>query len=307
MSYRLVKTDEGRTFTKDIEVLDRDSLGGLGERTLEVLEAVGQQRTYPKKIAESLGIHEQKVYYHIKKLKDAGLIEVVKKERKGSALCKFYRPKADALGFQVTEGWKKSREPDTKVPDEAFEFFSEFVGGDSFKGSIVVGSPVEHGPFMTASRDGHYAIQLGLFLGGFCSLENRFAVKLDTEVKAEKALDRNLILIGGPITNTVSRDLNEVLEVRFDWENRWKIYSGRTGKSYSEENVGLIAKVEDRNYKRILLSGLDFRGTKTCILAATQQPEKIFDDYVSDKQFYRVIKGLDRDGDGKTDDVEILE
>jgi len=160
---------------------------------------------------------------------------------------------------------------------------------------------------MTASRDGHYAVQLGLFLGGFCDLEERFVVKLDTEVKAEEALDRNLIVIGGPITNTVSRDLNEDLDVRFDWEKTWKIVSDRTGNSYSDENLGLIAKIEKNGHKRILLSGLDFEGTKTCILAATQQPEKVFDGYTRGEEFYRVIKGLDRDGDGKTDDIEILE
>ncbi len=304
---KIVKEDGGQLYSKEIKVLGSDDAGAVTEKTLEVLRSIEKEGAYPKKIAEKLDIHEQKVYYHIEKLKEAGLVEVVKEERRGGALCKIYRPSADSIGFMVNDEWNKSRGSDLKVPEEALNFFNEFVSDESFSGSIVVGSPREHGPFMTASRDGHYAVQLGLFLGGFCDLEERFVVKLDTEVKAEEALDRNLIVIGGPITNTVSRDLNEDLDVRFDWEKTWKIVSDKTGNSYSDENLGLIAKIERNGHKRILLSGLDFEGTKTCILAATQQPEKVFDGYTRGEEFYRVIKGLDRDGDGKTDDIEILE
>lgn len=307
MPERLVKEKDGELWMKDVNLLDKDEADSISKKTLEVFEVIVEEESYPKKIAEKLDIHEQKVYYHIKKLKEAGLVEVSREERKGGALCKFYRPAAGALGFDISDEWKRSRRGDLDVEGEVLDFFSEFVGSGTFNGSMVVGSPKEHGPFMTAARDGHYAVQLALYLGGFCDLEERFVIKLDTEVKAEEALDRDLILIGGPITNTVSRDLNEELKIRFDWEKTWKIVSDVTGNSYSDENIGLVAKVEHRGHSRILLSGLDFEGTKTCILGVTQQPEKVLEGYNSDEEFYRVIRGLDRDGDGKTDDIEILE
>ncbi|KXA88505.1 hypothetical protein AKJ57_06830, partial [candidate division MSBL1 archaeon SCGC-AAA259A05] len=114
-------------------------------------------------------------------------------------------------------------------------------------------------------------------------------------------------LVGGPITNTVSRDLNEKLKVNFDWDKTWKIVSEKTGKEYLGDNLGLIAKIRENGHVWILLSGLDFKGTKTCIIAITQKYEKILRDYEGREEFYRVIRGLDRDGDGKTDDIEILE
>lgn len=307
MSNKLLKEEEGEYWVKDAQLLDEEKLQTLSPKTVEILKKVSEEETYPKRIADQLGIHEQKVYYHIKKLEDLDLIEVSKKERKGGALCKFYRATSKAFAFDLDGGWNKIKPKKLDVSDRLLSFLSEFTEGGKFHGSIVVGSPKEHGPFMTSARDGHYAVQLGIFLGNFCDLENRFVVKLDTEVKAEDALDRHLLLIGGPITNTISRDLNENLKVKFDWEKTWKIVSEVTGNEYSGENLALIAKIQESDHSRILISGLDFKGTKTGIIALTQYYDEILEDYDENEEFYRVIKGLDRDGDGKTDDIEILE
>lgn len=308
MSDKLVREEEGSHYVKDIKLLDEEKLKNLNSQTVRVLKEFARERGYPKMAAEELDMHEQKVYYHVKKLEEAGLIEVYKREKAGGALCKFYRPTSEAFGFGLTDDWKKVRMDKLDVSGTILDFFSEFVEDGVFQGSIVVGSPKEHGPFMTSARDGHYAVQLGIFLGNFCDLENRFVVKLDTEVKAEGAHERNLMMIGGPITNMVTRDLNEDLDVGFDWEEKtWRIVSDVTGKDYKEENLGLIAKVHEGDFARVLLSGLDFEGTKSCILGITQNYEEILEDYEPGQEFYRVIRGLDRDGDGKTDDIEILE
>ncbi len=308
MSRKLLEEDEEGYRQKDIKLLEENQLKNLNDQTIKVLKKISATEAYPKMIAEELNMHEQKVYYHVRKLEDAGLIEVYKREKVGGALCKFYRPTSEAFGFSLTDEWKRVQMDRSSVSSKVMDFFSEFVGEGTFQGSIVVGSPKEHGPFMTSSRDGHYAVQLGIFLGKFCDLEERFVVKLDTEVKAEGANDRHLMMVGGPITNMVSRDLNESLDVRFDWEQKtWEIFSNITGERYSGENTGLIAKVWENGYARILLSGLDFEGTKTCIIGITQKPEEILEDYEKDEEFYRVIKGLDKDGDGKTDAIEILE
>ncbi len=308
MSDKLLREEEGSHYVKDIKLLDEEKLKNLNSQTVRVLEEFARERSYPKMVADRLDMHEQKVYYHVKKLEEAGLIEVYKREKAGGALCKFYRPTSEAFGFSLTDDWKKVRMDKLDVSGTILDFFAEFVEGGTFQGSIVVGSPKEHGPFMTSARDGHYAVQLGIFLGNFCDLENRFVIKLDTEVKAEGAHERNLMMIGGPITNMVTRDLNEDLDVRFDWEGKtWRIVSDATGADYMEDNLGLIAKVHEGDYARILLSGLDFEGTKSCILGITQNYEEILEDYEPGQEFYRVIRGLDRDGDGKTDDIEILE
>ena len=82
------------------------------------------------------------------------------------------------------------------------------------------------------------------------------------------------------------------------------------GNEYNGDTDGLIAKINnpwDETKKIILLSGRSFEGTKSCILALTQKYDEILKGFDKNRDFYRVIRGLDKDGDGKVDDIKILE
>jgi hypothetical protein len=243
-------------------------------------------------------------------LKKVGLIEVVKEETKKGAICKYFAPTSAAFGVEIGGRGEESRIKNERANKKVKEFFHEFIKDGIFDGSIVVGSPTQHGPFLTSARDGHYAIQLAMFLGNFCGLTNRFIVKLDTEVKAEGAEKRNMILIGGPVTNMISSDINEKLKIRFKWQNGWRIFSEITKEEYVNEDIGIIAKMRnpwDRTKSIIVLAGLKFEGTKSCIIAITHYFDKILKKYRRKEEFFSLIKGLDRDGDGKVDDIELLE
>jgi predicted transcriptional regulator len=54
----------------------------LGSLSWKILVALSEKEMYPLELARKLGIHEQKVYYHIRKLVKAGAITVVKEEEK---------------------------------------------------------------------------------------------------------------------------------------------------------------------------------------------------------------------------------
>ncbi len=308
MKRRLLKEDEEEVHSKKIKIFDNveNLKSALNETSWKILKLLNKNPHYPTEIAEELDINEQKVYYHIKKLKENNLIKIKEERRTHGGTSKYYEPTSEAYGIELPGKQRKIKNATETIPDHLYNFFKEFIETKTFKGSVVVGDPSEHGPFLTSSRDGHYAIQLGVFLGKHVNLENRFIVKLDTEVKAEGATDRHLILIGGPITNTVTMDINEQLDIQFNWEKSWKIISEKTGQSYREDNIGLIAKKYEDGKARILLSGLDFPGTKSCIIAITQLHDKILGDY-DGGEFHKVIKGLDKDGDGKVDDIRVLE
>jgi hypothetical protein len=257
-----------------------------------------------------LGVHEQKVFYHIRRLKRSGLIEVVREERKKGAVCKYFSPTCGAFGIEIPGGGEQTWVRDEPAYRRVRDFFHEFVKEGTFGGSIIVGSPTPHGPFLTAARDGHYAVQLAMFLGNFCELAHRFIVKLDTQVKAEGAKRRNMILIGGPITNMITSEVNDKLRMRFRWREGWKIYSEPGHREYTDEDMGLIAKVKnpwDGSKVVIVLAGLRFEGTKSCVIAITQHFEKLLEKYERGRDFYTLIRGLDRDGDGRVDDIDFIE
>lgn len=301
----LVNKKAGKLYSKSFKLISTSDFK-VNKLSLDILNLLGTEPMYPNQIAKRLKMHEQKIYYHINRLLKAGFIELDREEGKHGAICRFFKPAAQSFGIELAGGERKSKQDDPHVQD----FLKEFVSTGVFNGSIIVGSPLQHGPYLTSSRDGHYSVQLGVFLGNFCSLENRFVVKLDTEAKKEKSLNRNLILIGGPVTNMLCNDVNDNLDVQFKWNNGWSLYSKKTKKQYTDEPIGLIAKIKnpyDKTKSIILLSGVQFDGTKACIIALTGYPKKVFKNYKPGKDFYCVVKGLDKDGDGKIDDIEVLE
>lgn len=295
---------KGIELVRDPEIL-RAALNPLAWK---VLNLINEQPSYPNEIAKKLKVNEQNIYYHIRNLQKSGLIECVSEEKKQGAVCKYFVPAAQIFGIELSG--KKTRTNLSETDPLIKDFFFEFIRKGIFDGKIVVGAPTPHGPHLTEARDGHYAVHLGFLLGSLCNLENRFVVALDVDIKAEKKQNRNMILIGGPVTNIIAADLNNKMDIKFVWNNTWQIYSELTKKYHAKENCGLIAKVRnpwDKNKSIILLSGLRYNGTKACIIGITQHAEKILKDYSKKKDFYRIINGLDRDGDGKIDDVEILE
>ncbi|MDI6806992.1 MAG: helix-turn-helix domain-containing protein [Candidatus Aenigmarchaeota archaeon] len=305
----LVERKGGKYLSKGIKIIeDPTKLSpALNKTTLKILREIAKKPSYPKEIAKNLKLDRQVVYYYIHKLENSGLIKVVKEMRKKGAICKFYLPISDAFGFELTS---KQEALSLKETSKVEEFFEEFIASGMFDGSIVVGSPLQHGPFLTAARDGHYAIQLAMFLGSFCELPKKYVVKLDTEVKAEHEERRNMILIGGPITNMISNEINDKLKIRFIWIETWKIFSELSKKEYVDEDLGIIAKIKnpwDETKRIILLSGLKFEGTKSCIIAIIQFFDSILKNYESGKDFFCLIRGLDRDGDGKVDDIGVVE
>ncbi|MGE5575381.1 MAG: ArsR/SmtB family transcription factor, partial [Ignavibacteria bacterium] len=202
MQKKLLIHDNGNTQeAKEISILnDSQKLKTiLGSLSWKILTLLSEKEMYPLEIAKQLCMHEQKIYYHIRKLAKAGVIAVVKEEKKKGAIAKYYKTTALAFGIEFPQGYKPIQSICTLALDEPLqEFFKEFVHEGVFNGKIVVGSPLPHGPFKTSARDGHYAAHLALFLGQFAKMPTEFAVKLDVDVKVEKEEKNNLILVGGP-------------------------------------------------------------------------------------------------------------
>ncbi|MDI6904717.1 MAG: helix-turn-helix domain-containing protein, partial [Candidatus Bathyarchaeia archaeon] len=63
----------------------------LNRLSWKILVMLSEREMYPLEIAKKLGIHEQKVYYHIRKLARAGVITVTREEKKKGAIAKYYK------------------------------------------------------------------------------------------------------------------------------------------------------------------------------------------------------------------------
>jgi DNA-binding transcriptional ArsR family regulator len=296
---------------REVEILDKpDRIAALSSPLAwKILQELGRSPDYPNALASRLKIHEQKVYYHVRRLEAAGLLEVVRKQPKRGGSARILAPTAEAFAIVLKGRGNPLSLPPLPVAREIRRFLEEFYRDGVFNGSIVVGSPYTHGPFNTTSRDSPYAVELGFFLGRIFALPKGPVVRLDTETKAG-ADKENLILVGGPVANIVTLDLNPHLAVNFDWKQVWRMESTRSRRAYADEQVGLLAKVSNpwnRDRSIIVLGGLHATGTMAAILGLTRFTEEVLDGYASGEPFYRVVAGQDRDADGRIDAISILE
>jgi DNA-binding transcriptional ArsR family regulator len=316
----LLQEDGNKQEVKEISMSqDAQNLKMItGKLSWKILRMLSEEEMYPLEIARRLGIHEQKVYYHVRKLAKAGAITVERQEKKKGAMAKYYKTVSPAFGIEFPQGYRTTQRPSLlNLNEQVQKFFKEFVNENgSFEGKIVVGSPTPHGPFKTSARDGHYAAHLTFFLGQFIKMPEEFAIKLDVDVKAEKEEKNNLILVGGPGTNLLTQEINEHLPSRFSMQSSDQgfllggLVSQKTSRVYTTDLAGLIAKIVnpwDKTKRIVVLAGNKAVGTKACVLAMANFWKRTLQGYHGEDTFGTVIQGFDLDGDGKVDSVEVNE
>lgn len=284
----------------------RPASAKIGQKILGLL-ASGPK--YPAQMARALNAHHQTVYYHMGKLERAGLIARVRSEQIRGGEANLFALASD--GYAVEFPVKGEPLPTLRSSGRSKalgRFFKEFFKEGELDGWIVVGSPVAHGEAGTQARDGHYAIQLGFALGQFVNLPTKFPVKLDVDLRAEKLLPSNLIVVGGPRNNVVAEELNPHLPVRFSQGGFWGSIVDNEGKSYGTELDCLVEKVKnpwDSSKTCVVAAGLTGAGTKAAIIGVCNFAETLFHGYMSG-DYTALLRGVDKDGDGKVDSVDVL-
>ncbi len=284
----------------------RPASGKVGQKILALLSSGPK---YPAEMARALNAHHQTVYYHIGRLEKAGLISRVRSEHIRGGEANLFALASD--GYAVEFPVKGEPMPTLRSSSRSKalgRFFKEFFDEGVFDGWVVVGSPLQHGEAGTQARDGHYAVQLGFALGQFVTLPTKFPVKLDVDLRAEKLLSSNLIIVGGPRTNTIAEELNPHLKVKFGQGSFWGSIVDDGGKVYGSELDCIVEKVRnpwDAAKTCVILAGLTGAGTKAAIIGVCNFADALFPGY-SSGDYAALLRGVDRDGDGKVDSVDVL-
>ncbi len=274
-----------------------------------ILKVLSEGAAYPKEIAEKLGVHEQKVYYHIKNFERNGLVKVARQENRQGAVAKYYELTEPAFVVRFAEMRETTKI--TSVNEKVLEFLDPFIKDGKLNSTIVIGSPLSHGPERARSNDGYYAIDIALFLGSFLSYSSgdKPVVKLDTELR-NGDLKQNIISLGGPIVNKVTERLNAKMPVRFDYKTK-NIISKVSGKKYSADENGFVVKMPNpysKGHWIIVIAGKRYSGTRAATIALTRYTEEVSKGNKKDhKVLARVVEGLDLNSDGIVDEAEFLE
>ena len=275
------------------------------ETGYRILQTIAEGVGYPAEIARRLGVSKQLIYYYVRRFEQVGLIELAEERSVRGGYARFYRASADAVTLLVNRyGWRRGV---GNPPRRLADFLNPLIAEGRLDGIVVVGSPHPHGPNMAVASDGHYAFQLGLFLGKYVRETEQFKVRLDVDVKAEKLYDNNMILLGGPGVNLITAEVNGLLPIRFDERNYWAGIVSRRGV-YTSEFTGLVAKARMANGRYVIvLAGLRAVGTKAAVIMLTSKWRELLRSYRSDDYWAAVVLGLDLDGDGRIDSARLME
>lgn len=316
MKYLIEETDKDQKAYKTLVMEPKNLNVFNSELSLRVLNALSKQPACVMDIARKLKEHEQKIYYHFRRLEQAGIIKFIKtEERGGGGLAKIYSISHPYLSVKLFDGEHIS---DVKTKAREIEFFKPFIEEGRLNATIVVGSPDPHGKYGVQALDGSVGIDLALFLGTFLK-DARVNYKLDTEV-TDGDMRGNLILIGGPKANILIDKFNKNLPIYFDTEHGFNLVSSFTKSVYSSDDTGVIIKMKNplaKNAKNnanknsdryiLVLSGIRFKGTRAAVIALIKYMKEVQAGNRFDSGIARVVRGIDKDSDGRVDDVEFLE
>ena len=306
MSYLIEETEHGQKAFESFLIEPKNLNVFNSELSLKILKELGKNPGCAMDIARNLKQHEQKIYYHMRRLEKAGIIKMIKREERVGAFAKIYSVVSPVIAVKLFDSIFTL---DTKTRAKEIEFFTNFINNGKINFTIIVGSPDPHGKYGVQASDGIGAIDLALFLGSFVKNVSP-NYKLDTHVR-EIDLKNNLILIGGPKANIIVEKINKHLPIYFNTKDDWSIFSTLSKITYTDEDIGIITKIKNPFSKEkeiILLSGKRFKGTRAAILALMKKVSEVKKGNKYDSgEIAKVVRGIDRDSDGRIDDVEFLE
>ncbi|HIH24055.1 TPA: hypothetical protein HA251_03415 [Candidatus Woesearchaeota archaeon] len=275
----------------------------LATRILRLL-AARPNGMYPAAIAKELREEQQKIYYHCRRMVKERILIVDHVEDARGGIARSLALRAGAFAVRCSEYTPAARTLLVR-PDHA-AFLAPFVHDGELHATIVVGSPDPHGPQGARSRDVHYAVDLGLFLGSFLTTPAPQSVVLDTELRE---WNRNLIVVGGVVVNKAAERINTRSPIFYDTHAR--TFRGADGTVFDGETDGIIVKMPNpfaRGKWILHIAGKHAAGTRAAMLALLTH----FDDICGEAPKGRIVprsvivRGIDADSDGIVDTVRIL-
>jgi len=260
-------------------------------------------------LARNLKEHEQKIYYHLRKLEDVGVVKPIGTEKRYGMTARIYSMTCPVIATKLYEDGHPLEKASSTKDSNMMKFFYPFVEDGELNAKIVIGDPNEHGKFDSKSKEGSYFADFAILLGSFVNQYNFPYYRMDTEV-SQKDLKENLILIGNTRTNVIMDKIKKHLPIEFFEEGRFSFISKKTNKKYTDPRTGFIIKIKNpfNSEKNIMvIGGLRTRGARAAMIAITNNMDKINDNNESDEEILRIVKGFDRAGDGIIDFTEFVE
>lgn len=314
MPATLVESNEnGRIVYDSLVVSDPAVLSAFNNKlSLRIIKVLSENPSCALDIARKLKVHEQKVYYHLRNLEKTGIVYTISSERRHGMIAKIYSVVSPVIAAKLFEKGVEIKDSiSLDISTEASKFFSPFIENGRLNAKIIIGAPYPHGKYEGTARHGIGLMDLGIFLGSLIKENNNLNYLLDIDVLEHELSNSNLILIGNSKINSVTQRFNSYLPIYFDERKEFAIVSKLTKQTYNDDYDAVILKYnnplnKDKNI--LLLAGKRSVGLVSAVIAIKKYISEISKGNIKDKNLIaKVVSGMDRDADGRMDDVKIRE
>lgn len=308
MAHKLIENDGEKSRVYDSLIVEPKKLNIFGsDLAIKVVQELATNPGCAMDLSRSLNEHEQKIYYHLRRLEEAGIIKKIRTEKRYAMTAKIYALVSPVVSAKLHHAGYEEVNGEMKKPSPALEnFFHPFVKNGRLDAQIIIGDTYSHGKYDMGSQEGPYILDLMLLLGRISDSIDFPARRLDTEVK-EDDIKNNLILIGNAQTNTVIDRMNGMLPVDFDTKDVWGIISKKTGTKYTDPRTGFIIKTDNPlnpEKKIMMVGGIGRRGSYSAVLALTKHMNEIKEEKGT---IAHIVCGYDKDSDKVIDTIKFVE
>src|SRR5947208_16456010 len=133
----LIEESAQGTVGREAALLDRPERIGAVASPLawRILQELAKAPDYPNALAARLKVHEQKVYYHVRRLDAAGVLEVLREEPKRGACARTLAPSAEAFAIVLKGRGTAVPSPKLTYAGVVARFVEEFTGDGVCDGS----------------------------------------------------------------------------------------------------------------------------------------------------------------------------
>ncbi len=310
MQFELIDHNGGNPVIYDSLLLPPDKMGIFSsELSLKIIQELVKEPACAMDLARRMNQHEQKIYYHLRRLEGAGVVKHIRSEKRYSMTAKIYGVVSPVVSAKLFEKGRKVIKKTNGLSREMDEFFQPFVEEGKLNATIVIGDPYPHGKYDKPDKSAAHAFDFMMMLGNIVNELNFPHYKLDIDIR-EKDLKDNLILIGNPKTNTIMSRLDGNMPVFFDPKSGWAVVSKKTSKKYDEPRVGVIMKMDSpfqAGKKILVVAGIRTRGMQAATIALTRYFKKTIKKSDEQGNLFRIVEGVDQTGDHIIDNVKFLE
>lgn len=155
MKTTLIENTADKQRVYDSLLLEAKHLGIFSNAlATNIINELTKQPMCAMDVAKKLKQHEQKVYYHLRKMRNAGIVKLNGTEQRYGTTAKLFELVSPVIATKLYDDGYELRQPDHSSDPRLAEFFRPFIINGKLNCSIVIGDSYPHGKYDLPSTEG---------------------------------------------------------------------------------------------------------------------------------------------------------